>query len=525
VNCYHAVDGFVSTWLENVLFDQFNGGVRANLYATIYSRYCTFDGANPSWLYDYFDDGQVYFDHCLISEITQQSIDPQTLPSYTYNNYVAASAAAAYRTVGAGAHYLPPDSPYRNKGNISYISLDLQHELRRRTTQAPVLLGGSVNFSTALVPQATRDSDGLDIGYHYDPIDYFVNDLSVSDATLLLTNAVCIGVYGTNGFALQSGAKLIGEGYPDRMSALVRYSAVQERPISWGSTASTMTLLSVQPSSTVLPEISLRFFRVASLADTIYKTVFYDNNLSGKIGNFVAVDSQIHGVKLAFAPTSDSRLTTVALTNNLFDRGWITFEQSSSSVSPLSVYLRNNLFYLSSVPLIYNTNVAPWGVYDNVFDGTAYNYGSMVFANGNNGYWGTQVIPGSSGGDVTFGSAVSYWPTGPYGNFYYYGSQFNYLVNAGSRTAAQAGLYHYTTQTSLIKEGATVVDIGFHYVVPDTYFTLGNPPLDGDGDKMADYFEDRNGNGTFDTGDLGDWTTFTGTLTGPAALLTFTPWK
>ena len=61
----------------------------------------------------------------------------------------------------------------------------------------------------------------------------------------------------------------------------------------------------------------------------------------------------------------------------------------------------------------------------------------------------------------------------------------------GQRTAAAAGLFHYVTEAGPQKEAATQVDIGFHYVA-----TANGLPNDTDGDGIADYLEDRNGNGT-----------------------------
>ena len=52
------------------------------------------------------------------------------------------------------------------------------------------------------------------------------------------------------------------------------------------------------------------------------------------------------------------------------------------------------------------------------------------------------------------------YASGPFGRWYQSGTAF---VNAGSRTAAAAGLYHHTTQADQAKEGATQVDIGLHY--------------------------------------------------------------
>ena len=63
-----------------------------------------------------------------------------------------------------------------------------------------------------------------------------------------------------------------------------------------------------------------------------------------------------------------------------------------------------------------------------------------------------------------------------------------------------AGLYHYTTQTSQAKETTSVVDIGYHYVAVDAN---GNP-IDTDVDGVPDYMEDRNGNGSVDSGET-DW--------------------
>jgi hypothetical protein len=82
-------------------------------------------------------------------------------------------------------------------------------------------------------------------------------------------------------------------------------------------------------------------------------------------------------------------------------------------------------------------------------------------------------------------------PTNGLGRWYQ--GQAN-LVNAGSQSASLAGLYQETTQPTPSKEGATQVDIGFHYVSVDA----NGKPLDFDSDGFADYIEDINGNGTVD---------------------------
>ena len=91
------------------------------------------------------------------------------------------------------------------------------------------------------------------------------------------------------------------------------------------------------------------------------------------------------------------------------------------------------------------------------------------------------------------------WQSSWYGSFYLMNT--SPLINKGSTTADQLGLYHFTTQTNQVKEMNSVVDIGYHYVATDDN---GNPS-DTDVDGWPDYLEDANGNGVFDAGDPWNW--------------------
>ncbi len=204
--------------------------------------------------------------------------------------------------------------------------------------------------------------------------------------------------------------------------------------------------------------------------------------------------------------SATSATATVGLTNNFADRAVLNITQGFSGTPyPVNFDLRNNLFLNGSVTLTYyTTNSYVWSLRDNLFDGVALTVSSsstnIAPLNSNNGYHNITNLPASTGADVTL-AAVDY-QTGPLGNYYYptNGTNLLSLVNAGSRTADLAGLYHYTTQTSQSKETNSVVDIGYHYPV------LGgnNQPLDSDIDGFPDYLEDRNGNGTVDSGET-DW--------------------
>jgi len=103
--------------------------------------------------------------------------------------------------------------------------------------------------------------------------------------------------------------------------------------------------------------------------------------------------------------------------------------------------------------------------------------------------------------------------SGPLGAYYYPTSgdsnSLANLIGAGSRSASQAGLYHYTVREDLVPEGAADVSIGFHYVATDEE----GVPLDTDQDCLPDYIEDANGDGLPSSGET-DWTAFDSDLDG-----------
>jgi len=158
---------------------------------------------------------------------------------------------------------------------------------------------------------------------------------------------------------------------------------------------------------------------------------------------------------------------------------------------------------------------------DNVFE-------TMVLTNvagnpavGHNGYRGTASLGGANNVALT----VCDYQTGPLGSYYYptNGTATNlfHLIDAGSRNAADAGLYHSTVLgAARTREGNGTVDIGFHYAGVDG----DGMALDSDGDGLADYLEDRNGNGTHDSGET-DWEASDSGLGMTVGLEVFTPMK
>src|SRR6185369_13457156 len=96
----------------------------------------------------------------------------------------------------------------------------------------PILLTNDFTTDTTLSPQAQRDTDVPDLGYHYDPLDYVVSGRTLTNSTLTLTNGVALATYGSSnsyGVFIRAGGNLVSEGSPTRLNHITRYNTVQEQ--------------------------------------------------------------------------------------------------------------------------------------------------------------------------------------------------------------------------------------------------------------------------------------------------------
>lgn len=196
---------------------------------------------------------------------------------------------------------------------------------------------------------------------------------------------------------------------------------------------------------------------------------------------------------------------SVGLTNCLWERVYLTLRHDDDDAE---AYLFNNLFYSGTVYYRYRGDNPILQAYDNLFDATTITKGagSEVFTHDHNAYITNQNrLTPNGANDVILTNSPTYL-TSHLGRYYYPDDDglLSLLLDAGSRNADAAGLYHFTLRPDQTKETTSVVDIGYHYVATNA----NGQPQDYDGDGVPDYLEDRNGNGTVESGET-DWQTAT----------------
>jgi hypothetical protein len=430
-----------------------------------------------------------------------------------------------FQSVGAGNYYLNSTSGLQDSGTTNGLPATLFSDLQKRTTYPPwVMAGTTLVTNLVLLPQAWRDTNTPDLGYHYDPIDYAFGNVYVTNASVTASGGTAIATFGTNnsafGLGFGSGASLNSVGMPNYPDWIVLFNTVQEGTnTAWKRLTNSVSgeLYGATPA----PSIFTRFTSWSVLAQDSVQ--FYAPTNTGPIA---FQDSEFHGGKIiTYRPTID-------LTNCLLERVYADLSSKDSG----SPYIRNSLFVGGTFNFAPNVSTAL--VKDNLFDQTLIPNNSSVYTTYNGGYNGfvtsyNRLLP-TNAADVVLAyspqnlTGLLGYQTGPLG--LYYLSQYNpgiYLINKGNATADQVGLYHYTVTTNMVsnletKETNSVVDIGYHYVALD----VNGNPIDTDGDGLPDYLEDSNGNGISDTGDFGNWliNAFNG-LNTTYGLQVFTPLK
>jgi hypothetical protein len=201
--------------------------------------------------------------------------------------------------------------------------------------------------------------------------------------------------------------------------------------------------------------VSFRFMNWSMPAGALY--TFGSMNFWGQLYIAEFQDCQLYGGQIL------SYFGSVAFTNCLFQRVNVELNDVSGS-HPLSFY--NNLL-LAGILNLSNSSGGTWTFCDNLFDQTAITQNNrLVDVCLSNAYVANFPTLAS-----TANSAAVILTNSPDYEFgalgaYYYPDDLP-LIHDGSRSAAAAGLYHYTVTTNNVVEGTNMVSIGFHYISVD----------------------------------------------------------
>jgi hypothetical protein len=515
VNCKAGVGlGSATVYMRNALFANsqtnliFGGG-------SVNGQNLTFAG---SAYLSSGSSGSLTLTNCILANLTNLTNGALSLAG-AYNAFyntaqfgstVGPPNGYPFQTVGAGSYYLADGSNLRDIGTTN-IDSALLADLAVRTTYPPIAFTNlSIAAPTTWSPQAQRDYDVPDIGWHYSPLDFAVSAVSVG-STLALSNGVAIASFQASGIGpapgLQVGGGLISVGTPLVHNQICHYPAVQEQPIKWGNDAPSDAIPILVVGSGYVPTVLEAHFTDFSGLSGLGTGNFGPNKpigvsiLWGDTMQLIMRDCRV-GPGWFGCDTYDAtgHWSTNVCINNLFERGGIQFSDFDGD-SPVVVY--NNLFRYSTLTFDNENLLLTWEARDNLFDTATNNPGGGGFVHGHNGYANTTPMSGSQGGDKP--NLVTDYQVGALGIYYYPTNSGNLsqLIDQGSRGADAAGLYHYTTATNQVNpvfEGFSTVDIGFHYVAVDS----NGEPLDTNQDLVPDYLQDGNGNGNVDSGEA-DW--------------------
>jgi hypothetical protein len=240
----------VTVWLYNVLISQC-GTVVSNLVGTsgflnIGAVNTTVDQADVLLSTFRSTGGSAWLTNCILTGVRHQVFLYEIgydLPLTTNACFIAPTNTGVYQTVAGGNYYLASNNIPCHGTGTSSINSGLLNELVQKTTHPPLLFTNRIDTPTIFAPQAKRDNmAGLDLGYHYDPIDYVFGGTTAA-TNLTFTAGTVMGWFagGPNlpygpesGISISDGVQVQLCGTPTQPCWVVYYNTVQER--SYGPT-------------------------------------------------------------------------------------------------------------------------------------------------------------------------------------------------------------------------------------------------------------------------------------------------
>jgi Immunoglobulin domain len=458
---------------------------------------------------------------------------------------------------GAGIYYLTAQSPLHQAGHTN-ISLRLQSSLKDKTTYAPLAFPPftAISGSLTLSPQAPRYTNGApDLGYYYDALDYTLAELLVNHGNVTVLPGTAIGfrleqapanqLWTLSGCILGNNASFISRGQPGRPCTFVDVQQVQEQ-FQWPVPVAFVPNFFPSTSGDQPPVLDFRFAHFYAGYISYYERPAYHvwsgQSVTGwqwsfdSALDFTLQDCQLRGGQLDLGPPDNVNqfgvfnydtlygASAVTWRNTVFDDVriylnptyyWLTNSFLTNQVMncDLRVVAEHNLFKNSLRLMLYPVpaTAGNWLFRDNVFDRVqVYQVAGAPLDFEHNGYWpltGAEMLWGiygytnklqatatSDGLTEVFLTNAPPYQAGPYGSYYL--TKTTALYQAGSRTAAAAGLTEYTTFANQTKDPSNQpVNIGLHYVAATNNSSLitYNSPLDSDSDGVPDYVEVEHG--------------------------------
>jgi concanavalin A-like lectin/glucanase superfamily protein len=419
-----------------------------------------------------------------------------------------------YQTVGGGSYYLAAGSPYRDAGTTA-IDPTLLTDIATKTTYPPLVYSNTtISVATTFSPQAQRDTDIPDLGYHYDPLDYVFGGTYVySNITFSAGTAVGWfngGYYPGIGIILES-ANASFNGTATAPCVFARNDMVQEGGNgNWTVESWLGGIVGYGGNYTLAtaPTVDMQFTRCFERSA---EGNFLRDAGDGTLQVVRATDSEFYLGGIG------GYLMDLGFTNCLFVRSRIG---TTCDCSP-SIAMRNCTMW-NGILFAEHWGGATWPVWivNCAFDNTDlsdmddYSGGNtnITYCDFNAFVTNAYRLPVLGAHDVIVAPGFN-WQSSWLGNYYLpAGSP---LIDAGNTTADQVGLYHFTTQVSQVPETNSIVDIGYHYVAvgPDTSGMVGYWPLDEGTGTVA---HDESGYG--DNGTLESSPAWTSGRIGPSAL-------
>jgi alpha-tubulin suppressor-like RCC1 family protein len=456
--------------------------------------------------------GGFTFTNCIIANVTNLAAPSGASLSADHNGFYNSGGGSnfgttvvpipsyPFQTVGGGNYYLTNGTTCRGAGTTNIDPL-LLTQLKNKTTWPPIIYDG-VQFTNNVVlgPQAPRETNTtLDLGYHYDPMDYVFGGCDLY-TNLTFTAGTAVGWIEDFGsvnpsgqpysFTLNDGANLYLNGTATQPCEFAWRVMVQESQNGNWNTYGWMAPIIINGSGAIpVPQVSATFTKW--LASTMVPEI--RDNWDYGVGRFANCEFY-NGTFASYAP---SFYFTNCLLFRDFSVYWDGHDAASFTYQNCTFY--NGVLAFSRVA---GQSTSFWTVKNTTFDGTAFswtdNYGGNTnytaidynAYNSSNLSWQTYPFPyppnyGTLEVVGVHDQMVSglNWQSSWFGNFYL--PPGSPVIDMGSTTADQVGLYSFTTQTNQAAETNSIVDIGYHYVA----LGINGLPLDINGDGIPDYLE------------------------------------